>query len=1155
MNAAPYNGPHRRARTLAAVTGLACLLMLTAAGAASAAPAWTINSLANTTVAPGATLDYLVETSNVGDVSTDGSQITVTATLPAGTTAVAASLTNGATGPTFPCFDGRDGTSPVAGASSVVCLNNQVIAKRGPDAFQKLRLTVRAADPLTLGMMLTTAFSVSGGGAPAGASAVDPTRVAASPPGFGLDAFDGLFADSSGDALAQAGGHPVDATVSLDFNTITNSTPVLGSLWPVEPVKDVLTDLPAGLVGNPTVADQCTLTQLANNNGTFDPQPLCPPTSQVGTTIVRLKGQGLGAGRDELGPLPVFNLVPPPGVPAAFAFNVEGIIIVLDGTVRTGGDPRADGGYGISVDAKNLPEALAIIGTTVTFWGVPSDPSHDGDRMCPGNEPPYNGGPTCTSGAAPRAFLRMPTSCTASANTGFEATANVDSWVHPGAFQSASWFSHDPPGYPSAPQDQGPQVGITGCDRVPFDPTFTAQPSPAQAGGPVGFSFDLALPQTDDPSVTAESDLRSATVTLPAGVRVNPSSADGLQGCSPAQIALGSSSEPACPEASKMGTVTIDTPLLRDEVTGGIYLATPFDNPSHSLIALYLTASADGVVLKIPGTGTLNPTTGQITTSFDNNPQLPFSRLHLELFGGPRAALALPDQCGTYTGQAVLIGWNNRTVVSNPSFTVSQNADGQPCPSAFSPGLSAGTASNRAGSSSSLLLRVTRGDGDQELNMLTVDLPGGLTGRIANVPLCADAQAAAGTCSEVSRIGDVTVGAGAGSNPFFITTGRVYLTGPYKGAPFGASIVVPAVAGPFDLGNVVVRSSLSVDKHTANVRIVSDPLPTILQGIPLDVRDVRVNVDRPGFFLNPTSCAKKTIAVCDPVDGRRYGACKRQFPGRRVRGPWVQAEHGAQRRGQRAYGQRPLDAVVDDVDDAVEESGESEIRACHVADHDQRTPYRHQRRVHSGAVRGRHRQMRACEGGHRSGRDADPQTGPAWQRLLRQKRPSDPGPVRGASRPGRIRSDRSRDDPRWHPPRDHVRDGTGRADQIVLAAAVRRQQARFCRRGRESLLHEEQRGEGGGGLHRAEWKGAPGRPAAAGRGVRAAALGPPPASGKRASPDVGLSRRLRIRLRSCFLVRRCFQGLFRPSSWFRRLWGRRDGWLWSRTRRWGGWWV
>ena len=836
----------------AAAIGLACLLSLMVSAVASAAPAWTIDSLADSTVAPGSTLDYLVETRNSGDAATSG-QIIVAGSLPPGMTAVSARLIDVRAGTTNACFDASDGRSPVNGASGIVCPTNDVVPARSSASLQKLAFTVRA-DTAASGV-LTASFTVSGGGA-AAANTVDPTLLSSSPPGFGIDAFDGDVGDVAGHPLSQAGGHPAVDSVSIDFNTITNPLPLLGSAWPVEPVKDVLTDLPAGLVGNPTVLDRCTVPQLANTDaGSFGPRPLCPPTSQVGTTTVRVKGtnQGLG-GSDSIGPLPVFNLVPPPGVPASFGFNVLGSVVTLEGTVRTGGD------YGISVNAENLPEALAIVGTTVNFWGVPADPSHDAERACPGANAPSTFGPTCTSGAPLRAFLRLPTSCT-DPGVGLATTTHVDSWVHPGTFQSATWHSHDLPGYPDPLEDQGPQVGMTGCDRVPFDPTFTAQPSPAQAGGPVGFSFDLSLPQSDDPSVTGESDLKTATVTLPAGVRVNPSSAGGLQGCSPAQIALDRSTEPACPDGSKIGTVTIDTPLLNDQVTGGIYLATPFDNPSHSLIALYLTASADGVVIKLPGSGTLDPTTGQITTTFDNSPQTPFSRLHLELKGGPRAPLALPDRCGPYTSDVVLTGWSGRRVTLHPSFTVSQDANGQPCPSAFSPGFSAGTASNRAGSSSSLLLRFTRGDGDQELNAVTVDLPGGLTGRIASVPLCSDAQAAAGTCAESSRIGDVTVGAGAGSNPFFITAGRAYLTGPYKGAPFGASIVVPAVAGPFDLGNVVVRSSLSVDKHTGNVRIVSDPLPTILQGIPLNVRDVRVNVDRSGFFLNPTSCAKKTIAA------------------------------------------------------------------------------------------------------------------------------------------------------------------------------------------------------------------------------------------------------------------------------------------------------
>jgi hypothetical protein len=359
--------------------------------------------------------------------------------------------------------------------------------------------------------------------------------------------------------------------------------------------------------------------------------------------------------------------------------------------------------------------------------------------------------------------------------------------------------------------------------------------------------------------VISQSDLRTVTVTLPEGVRVNPSSADGLGGCSSDQIALRSDSEPTCPDSSKLGTVTIQTPLLDVPVTGNIFLAKPFDNPFNALVAVYIVASAKGVVIKLPGLAVLDPETGQISTTFDNNPQLPFSNIHVEFRGGPRAPLTTPNRCGTFTTHAVLVGWNGRTVQQDSSFTLSENAQGRPCPPEFSPTFSAGTKSNSAGTSSSFLMRFSRGDEDQQLSRLTVHLPRGLTARIANADLCSDAQASTDRCPTGARIGDVTVGAGAGSSPFFIQSGKAYLTGPYNGAPFGVAIIVPAQAGPFDLGKVTVRSALFVDKHDASVRIISNPFPTILQGIPLDVRDVRVDVNKPSFFLNPTSCAQKTI--------------------------------------------------------------------------------------------------------------------------------------------------------------------------------------------------------------------------------------------------------------------------------------------------------
>jgi hypothetical protein len=812
---------------------------------AFAAQAWGIDSLSDTSAAPGATYEYLVQVTNVGDAAMDGSEIDVIGSLPSGVTAVDGRLIldTDTTESNFVSCTAGDGVSPLAGASNVRCVNSNPVS--GSGSWQLLRLRVRV-DVGASGQPKAT-FAVSGGGA-AGASTVDPIVITSAAPVFGIDAFDGQLTDAVGAAYTQAGGHPASASVSFGFNTYTNAVPLGGPAWPVEPVKDVLVDLPPGLIGDPTGVDQCSLNQLAafSNPGNAT---MCPPTSQVGTILLRSGNRPLTP--ESLGPLPVYNMVPPPNAPARFGFLVAGTSVVLDASLRSGGD------YGISVNSRNISEALPVAGGTFTFWGVPSDPSHDGERACQGVGPPGMGGPSCVTHARRVAFLRNPTMCS---DVGLPTTMRIDSWINPGVFKSFTFRSHLPPAFPEPPSDQGPEQGPTGCDRVPFSPALEAQPGQATPNAPSQFAFDLTLPQTDDPDIVGESDVRTAVVTLPAGVRVNPAAADGLKACSSAQIHLHDDNDPVCPDAAKVGSVTVTTPLLRDPIEGRIYLATPHDNPFGTLLSIYLVAQGSGVTIKLAGRVQANPITGQLTATFDDNPQTPFTNLHLTFDGGPRAQLVTPRACGSYTTKAVLTGWNGRVVESDPTFTISGNGQGGACPAPkFAPAMIAGTASNSAGSFSSLQLRFSRDDQDQEMAGLTVNLPGGLTGKIASVDLCGSAQAAAGTCGESSKVGDVTVGAGAGTNPFFITNGRAYLTGPYKGAPYGISIVVPAKAGPFDLGNVVVRSALFVDKHTADVRVVSDPLPTILQGIPLQVRDVRVDVNKPGFFLNPTSCAEKKI--------------------------------------------------------------------------------------------------------------------------------------------------------------------------------------------------------------------------------------------------------------------------------------------------------
>ncbi|HEX5145531.1 MAG TPA: hypothetical protein VFV85_00805, partial [Conexibacter sp.] len=841
-----------------AVLSLALLGLLFGAASASADPIFRLDEAADSTVAPGGTLDYFVKVNSVGSDAI-GSGFTLRVTLPSGMTSASVTGTSGFGFDLYTCT----GTT---GATVVICTSPFGLPPLG-HTESDIQVNV---DPNASGT-LSAKFEVSGGGA-ATQTQIESTHVTAAAPPFDIHNFDGdVDADAGRDPFTQAGGHPYAASTTIDFNTVDNPNPFFGPLYPVEQTKDVSVDLPAGFVGNPNAATQCTASELANAISPLEVRPLCSPSSQVGTTILYVNNV-IGLNKI-VGPAAVYNMVPPPGVPARFGFNVAGTVVTLDARVRSDGD------YGLTVDAHDIPEGLALAGTTLTFWGVPADPRHDAERQCGGGIAPVDGGPTCAAGIDPQAFLRNPTSCTAPVGSpvtdGLRTLIHADSWVHPGRFnadgtpdltdpnwKNSQFISHLPPVYPAAGVDQLP----TGCEKVPFNPALSAQPSaPAQASSPAGFDFELSLPQSDDPDAIGEADLKKAVVTLPVGVRVSPASANGLGACSLDQIGLRSLADPTCPDTSKVGSLTITTPLLRDPLQGSIYLATPNNNPFNSLLAIYLVARGPGVIIKLPGQVSTDPNTGQLTATFDNNPQLPFTRLHLEFKGGARAPLVTPSTCTQADGRpfvthAELTSWSGKTVSDEDSFALTTDANGNPCqPHGFSPGFSAGTQNPVAGTDSSFVLQLTRGDLDQEFDSLTVDMPTGLLGRIKNATLCSDAAAAAGTCGDASKIGDVVVGAGAGANPFYITNGRAYITGPYKGGPYGLSIVVPAVAGPFDLGNVVVRSAIFVDHRSAQLRIVSDQLPTILQGIPLEVRDIRVLINKPHFMLNPTSCAVKKV--------------------------------------------------------------------------------------------------------------------------------------------------------------------------------------------------------------------------------------------------------------------------------------------------------
>jgi hypothetical protein len=838
------------------------ILLASVPSAFAAAPAWRIDSVTDTTALPAGSITYNMEVVNVGSADTDGSLITTTIDLPAHVTAVSA------LGPPT-CTDGVGG--PVAGASTIKCTTTaHVLALIHGASDASLRYTIVTAvdGTISIGSTPTASFDVGGGGAVSHATTVDPTLIG-DPPRFGVNAFDGqVSADPAGSSLTQAGGHPYAFSTAIDFNTVYNPLPLLGDLWPVEPVKDALVDLPPGFVGSTAGVDQCTAGQLANGFGS-EARPLCTATSQVGTTLVRL--HGFFFQKVVFGPIPVFNMVPPPDAPAKFGFNVFGTLVTLTARLRSSSD------YGLSVDGSDISEGLAIAGASFTFWGVPSDASHDAERACPDKVAPWQGGASCPSGAPLRAFLRMPTSCAAEPGTpvtdGLVTGLSMDSWAHPGTFVHGSFVTHQGPGYPFPEEAWGPHYLPTGCDKEPFTPELSVTPStPARAGSPSGMTFDVSQPQSSDSSSIGQADVQRTEVVLPKGLLVNPSAASGLSACSEAQIGYTgtgvnepnpvhfNTQDPTCPESSKIAEAELETPLLSDKLKGEVYLAAQNENPFGSLLANYLVVKGQGITIKLAGQVQVDPTTGQLTATFDHTPQAPFSNLKLTFKEGPRAVFILPPDCGTYTTGAQLNSWSGASVSAPSHFTLIEEAKGGCRPHGFAPSFTAGTKSPDAGNYSPFVLSFARRDDEQQVSGLTATLAPGQLAKLAGVPRCSDQDANAGSCSAASQIGTVLAGSGAGPTPFFLK-GKVFLTGAYNGGPFGEVVVVPAVAGPFNLGNVVVRGSIRIDPTTAQATVVSDPFPQFVgnTGIPTDVRRVDVILDRPGFSFNPTSCEAESI--------------------------------------------------------------------------------------------------------------------------------------------------------------------------------------------------------------------------------------------------------------------------------------------------------
>jgi hypothetical protein len=682
---------------------------------------------------------------------------------------------------------------------------------------------------------------------------------------FGLQEVGVQFENQDGTPATKAGTHPFAMATTLGMNVeiIPDGTKdpdtqeVVDGEAPEGQLKDLTVTQFPGFVGDQTAIPQCPMPKFTLILlGGFS---ACPDETAVGIAEAKAEFEIYPAGEEVAIHTAIYNLEPPPGVAARFGFVVATVPITFDVVISQ--TPP----YNLVVRVENTPQALLVYGSKVTLWGNPADEAHDpfrgkcvGDPVVPTHEMISNG--LCPVDTAEESLITLPRSCQGPQQTLFEAT----SWE--GDFDAASATT----------------PAVTNCEDLTFGPQLAkAKPSTQQAASPSGIDVEVAVsdPGLTDKDGTAQSDIRSVELALPEGMTANPSAAAGQGVCTPSQLSAASLTDRGCPEDSKLGTVEIDTPLLADTVKGSVYLAAPHDNPFDSLLAAYLVIRDEkvGLLVKQAGKIEADPKTGQLASSFSEIPQLPFSDLRVHFREGPRAPLVTPIRCGTYQATSTMTPWSGGAVATpSASFEITQGPNGGPCLTGalpFGPQLpQAGTTDSKAGAFSPFYLRLTRSDGEQDLTRFDALLPKGLVGKIAGVAQCPDAAiAAAGaksgkeelaspSCPIGSRIGSVTAGAGVGSALTYVN-GTVYLAGPYGGHPLSVAVVTPAVAGPFDLGTVVVRTGLDLDPETAAVTVdgSTEQIPTILEGIPLRLRDLRVYLDRENFTLNATSCEPKEI--------------------------------------------------------------------------------------------------------------------------------------------------------------------------------------------------------------------------------------------------------------------------------------------------------
>jgi hypothetical protein len=685
----------------------------------------------------------------------------------------------------------------------------------------------------------------------------------------GVEGFDAV-ATTEGRAVAtQAGSHPVGLTLTAAF------TPSVEPFTEGD-LRSLSIQLPPGLIENPTAVPQCTQAEFHTPRESPFEKSLsgesCPDRTQVG--IVTLRSSFAGGQTRTFG---LFNLSAPPGTPSELGANAYGAPIVFVPQLR-----QADGEYGITLNARDVSQLIDVERIEMTLWGTPWSVLHNAQRgNCLNEAEPTFGWAKCSVGRPasnpPVAYLTLPTSC----DGPLAFTATATSWQQSGAVTATAESAK----------------ALEGCGSLPFEPHPVAQLSDPRASSPSGYEFDIDVDSSGvtDPRRLAPSPLRRAVVKLPDGVTINPSVGAGLGVCSSEQYATETPTSlpgAGCPNESKIGDFTVESPIVAGQLEGSIFLAAPFRNPFGSLIAIYLVAKSPqrGAMVKVAGELQADPGSGSLTATFDKLPQLPYSELRIHFREGQRSPLATPPACGSFSTEADFTAWRDPSLVRHASLPLSISAGigGGPCPSGlapFAPQAKGGTLNSRAGAYSPFYLHLTRQDTEQEIVSYSATLPPGLLGKVAGIPFCSEADLERAkhrsgvderdnpSCPAASLIGRTLSGYGLGPILSY-APGNLYLAGPYNGSQFSVVAIDAALVGPFDLGTVIVRSAIRVDRSTGQVSIDAtgtDPIPHIIDGIPVHLRDVRAYIDRPGVTVNPTSCEPFSVASALNGAGVRLG--------------------------------------------------------------------------------------------------------------------------------------------------------------------------------------------------------------------------------------------------------------------------------------------